>query len=127
DLVEVDAGWEESFEAAAGEALGAVVVTDIDAARRSLGALSAGDHRGAVLALSGVASPVAAVPPVGEPVRRHVRAARSAGGIGPVPADRIEGVLDALLGNAVAVDGGWQDAVDLAAAHPGAVVVTRSG
>ena len=52
DLVDVDPGWEEAFEAAAGEALGAVVVADVDAARRALSALASGDHRGAVLALA---------------------------------------------------------------------------
>ena len=77
DLVEVDAGWEEAFEAAAGEALNAVVVADIDAARRALGALADGDHRGAVLALSGVAGSGGAPPSVGEPLRRHVRALRN--------------------------------------------------
>ncbi len=124
DLVEVDPGWEESFEAAAGEALGAVVVADVHAAQRSLAALTQGDHRGAVLALDGVAGTSAAPPPVGEPVRRHVRALRhhdasSAAGI--------ERVLDALVSRAVAIDGGWEQAVPIAAQHPDAVVVTRTG
>jgi chromosome segregation protein len=122
DLVEVDAGWEESFEAAAGEALGAVVVADIDAARRSLASLRDGDHHGAVLALDGVAGTSSSPPPVGEPVRRHVRAlARDGSAAG------IERVLDALLSSAVAIDGGWEQAVPLAARYPDAVVVTRSG
>jgi chromosome segregation protein len=122
DLVEVDAGWEECFEAAAGEALGAVVVADVDAARRSLASLRQGDHHGAVLALDGVAGISAAPPPVGEPVRRHVRAlGRDASAAG------IERVLDALLSSAVAIDGGWEAAVPLAAQHPSAVVVTRDG
>jgi chromosome segregation protein len=128
DLVEVDPGWEESFEAAAGEALGAVVVTDIEAARRALAALDTGDHRGAVLALGGtVAASVPPPPPVGQPVRRHVRARRSAGLGEDAPADRIERVLDILLGPAVVVDGGWPEAVSIAAAHPQAIVVTRAG
>jgi chromosome segregation protein len=121
DLVEVDAGWEECFEAAAGEALGAVVVADVDAARRSLASLRQGDHHGAVLALDGVAGTSTAPPPVGEPVRRHVRALA-----GPSAAG-IERVLDALLSSAVAIDGGWEAAVPLAAQHPSAVVVTREG
>ncbi len=122
DLVEVDPGWEEPFEAAAGEALGAVVVADVDAARRSLASLRQGDHRGAVLALDGVAGTSASPPPVGEPVRRHVRALRR-----DASAAGIERVLDALLSSAVAIDGGWEEAVPIAAQHPSAVVVTRSG
>ncbi|MHB1139483.1 MAG: chromosome segregation protein SMC, partial [Microthrixaceae bacterium] len=126
DLVEVDAGWEEAFEAAAGEALSAVIVADVDAARRALTALTEGDHRGAVLALSGIASGIAASPPpVGEPLRRHVRALRNAS-TAPA-ADRIESVLDALVSSAVVVDGDWTRALDLASAHPAAVVVTRGG
>ncbi len=122
DLVEVDPGWEESFEAAAGEALGAVVVADVDAARRSLASLRQGDHHGAVLALDGVAGTSTPPPPVGEPVRRHVRAlARDGAAAG------IERVLDALLSSAVAIEGGWEQAVPIAAQHPSAVVVTRSG
>ena len=127
DLVEVDPGWEESFEAAAGEALGAVVVADVDAAGRALRALAEGDHRGAVLALSGVASSATGTPPpTGEPVRRHVRALRSASS-SPGAADGVDRVLDALLSSAVAVDGDWDSALRVAAEHPAAVVVTRSG
>ena len=122
DLVEVDPGWEEPFEAAAGEALGAVVVADVDAARRSLASLRQGDHHGAVLALDGVAGTSTPPPPVGEPVRRHVRALRR-----DASAAGIERVLDALLSSAVAIDGGWEQAVPIAASHPAAVVVTRSG
>ncbi len=120
DLVDVDPGWEESFEAAAGEALGAVVVTDVDAARRALSSLEQGDHDGAVLALGGVAAVTMSAPAVGEPVREHVRAAAGA----PAGIDR---VLDALLSSAVAIDGGWEAAVPTAAQYPSAVVVTRGG
>jgi chromosome segregation protein len=129
DLVEVDPGWEESFEAAAGEALGAVVVTDTEAASRCLEALAQGDHRGAVLALGvarGAGIEPAGSPSFGEPVRSHVRARRYPGS-DSVPTDRIEDVLDALLGRAVVVQGGWRDALALASAHPDAVVVTRTG
>jgi chromosome segregation protein len=54
---------------------------------------------------------------VGEPVLSHVRPRRPE--VGPL--------LDGLLGAAVAVEGGWAQAVDTALAHPDAVVVTRSG
>ncbi len=119
DLVEIDAGWEAAVEAAAGEALAAVVVDGVDTARAAIAALHADTDDavgGAVLALGAYASRPAA-PSVGEPVRAHVRAARA----------DVGALLDALLGAAVAVDGGWSDAVDAALAHPEAVVVTRAG
>jgi chromosome segregation protein len=119
DLVEIDDGWEAAVEAAAGEALAAVVVDGVPAARAAIGALQAeGDDAigGAVLAL-GAQRAGRTPPPVGAPVRSHVRARRT--DVGPL--------LDALLGGAVAVDGGWPAAVDAALAHPDAVVVTRAG
>ncbi len=119
DLVEIDPGWEAAVEAAAGEALAAVVVDGIAAARAAIGALhEEGDAAigGAVLALGAHRSSPAA-PPVGERVRPHIRARRA----------DVEALLDALLGGAVAVDGGWPAAVDAALAHPEAVVVTRAG
>jgi len=125
DLVEVDSGWEEAFEAAAGEALSAVVVADVPAARRSLAALADGDHRGAVLALSGVAASSSPPPPVGEPLRRHVRASGTAAAGGS--STGIERVLDTLVSSAVVVEGGWDAALAIAAEHPAAVVVTRRG
>jgi chromosome segregation protein len=39
----------------------------------------------------------------------------------------VDGLLDRLLGAAVVADGGWEAAVDVALAHPEAVVVTRDG
>jgi chromosome segregation protein len=116
DLVEVDAGWEAAFEAAAGEALGAVVVDDAATARRALDALHGEDLAGAVLALGCQQSPGTA-PAVGQPLRRHVRSTRP----------EVEALLDALVGRAVVVEGGWHRAVDVALAHPDAVVVTSRG
>jgi chromosome segregation protein len=119
DLVEIDDGWEAAVEAAAGEALAAVVVDGVEAARAAIAALQADADDaigGAVLALGAQRSTHPA-PPVGEPVRAHVRAART----------DVEELLDALLGAAVAVEGGWSEAVDAALAHPDAVVVTRAG
>ena len=119
DLVEIDAGWEEAVEAAAGEALAAVVVDGVDAARRAVAALHAdadGAVGGAVLAL-GATRTSRPAPPIGEAVRAHVRAGRS----------DVSALLDELLGAAVAVDGGWTAAIDAALAHPDALVVTREG
>ncbi len=125
DLVDVDPGWEEAFEAAAGEALGAVVVADVDAGRRALAALENGDHRGAVLALGATRSTTgpAALPGGGEPVRRHVRPAAGAG----VSSTGIDAVLDALLIDAVVVEGDLDGAISASLTTPGAVVVTRRG
>ncbi|MCP5027351.1 MAG: chromosome segregation protein SMC [Actinomycetia bacterium] len=116
DLVEVDPGWEAAFEAAAGEALAAVVVDSIDSGRRALDALHGGSYSGAVLAL-GTSIPAVATPAVGESVRAHVRSDRP----------DVEGLLGLLVGRAVAVQGGWPEAVDLALGHPEAVVVTTDG
>ena len=126
DLVDVDAGWAEAFEAAAGEALGAVVVADLDAGRRALSALEAGDHRGAVLALgarSATSGPGEATVGVGEPVRRHVRSAAGAGAASAA----IDALLDALLDGAVVVDGDLDAALSASLSSPSAVVVTRRG
>lgn len=127
DLVEVDPGWTEAFEAATSEALGAVVVADTVAARAAIASLIEGDHRGAVLALGVPAPPGAALgrvssPAGGDPVRNHVRCA-------PAVADRrgVEELLDRLLATAVAVPGGWQDAAELHLRHPEQVVLTAEG
>jgi chromosome segregation protein len=116
DLVAVDDGWEAAFGAAAGEALAAVVVADVAAARRALDHLHRGDLAGAVLALGG-RQPVRLFPHGGEPLRRHVRALRP----------EVEDLLDTLVGGAVVVDGGWSAALDLHLAQPDAVIVTRTG
>ncbi|MCB1015077.1 MAG: chromosome segregation protein SMC, partial [Acidimicrobiales bacterium] len=115
DLVDVDEGWQAAFEAAAGSAVTAVVVDDAGAARRALQSLHAGDLAGAVVPLLDSWAP-ATPPPLGEPVRRHVRAGRPG----------VEALLDALIGGVVAV-ADWPAAVDAAIAHPDAVVVTRDG
>ena len=117
DLVDVDPGWEDAFEAAIGEALAAVVVDGVDAARRALAHLQADGASGAVLPLT----PAAVQPGVAvagtEPVLDHVRSARAAG------------LLRQLLAHAVAVPAGatWREALDVALGHPELIVVTRAG
>ena len=96
ELVDIDPGWEAAAEAACGEALAAVVVDSVDAGRRALAVLASGDVPGAVLAVGAlggrggpgtlVSRPV--VPPIGEPVLRHVRPRRP--DVGPL--------LESLLG-----------------------------
>ncbi len=116
DLVEVDPGWEAAFEAAAADALAAVVVADAGAARGALDALRDGDGSGAVLALGAGADP-APVPVSGaSPLRPRVHSSRP----------DVAALLERLLGATVVVDG-WTEAIDLALAHPAAVVVTRDG
>ena len=136
DLVEVDTGWEDAFEAAAGGSIAAVVVSGSDAARAALSRLRQGEATGAVLALTGARAAAPGVPgsgvggsgvggdvpPATVPVRRHVRP-RS----GRETVDGLDGVLDALLAGAVCHEGGWSGAVDLALARPDLIVVTREG
>jgi chromosome segregation protein len=134
DLVDIDPGWEAAAEAACGEALAAVVVDSVASGRRALQILADGDVPGAVLAmgttgnlsrnLAAESAPDGPHPAArnlsgipGEPVLRHVRPRRPE--VGPL--------LDRLLGTAIAVEGGWIEAVDTALAHPDAVVVTRAG
>ncbi len=127
DLVEVEDGWGPAFEAAVGEAVAAIVVDGVDAARSSLEQLRGRNASGAVvpLALLGgdrglgeTAAQAAARRLAVTPVRSLVRArARSA----------VEPLLDRLLANAVVVQGDWVEALDVATDDPTLVVVTRSG
>ena len=116
ELVEVDPGWEPAFAAAAGEALAAVVVADPNTARSAVARLKDGGHTGAVIAL-GVQRGTAGLPLLGEPVRPHVRSVNAG----------VEELLDVMLAAAVVVPGGWQEALDVALAYPGAVAVTPEG
>jgi chromosome segregation protein len=119
DLVEVDEGWQEAFEAAAGEAVAAVVVDGVPAARVALELLHQRDLAGAVLAFPDAAGATitSRLPFAGEPVRGHVRAR--------LPAVNL--LLDRLLDLAVAVEGGWPAALELSLADPELVVVTMEG
>jgi chromosome segregation protein len=116
DLVEVEEGFEAAFEAAAGSALDAVVVSGLDHVLEALTALREGHLTAAVLALD-VGSTGQAPPGFGSPVRPRVRA-RS---------EVVEGLLDRLLGHVVVVDGDLESVLDLALRHPDAVIVTAAG
>ena len=113
ELVEVDDGWEAAFEAAAGDALLAVVVADADAGRRAVAELQAASLTGAVL--PAVSS---SIPARGEPssMRARVRGTRPG----------VDTLLDRLLADVHVVDSA-SAAIDTAIADPGAVVVTRGG
>ena len=129
DVIEVDEGWGPAFEAAIGDALAAVVVDGVDAARSALAHLHAEGVGGAVLALgAGARAPgsaesaaavrqVCAARPGAQPVRAHVRSGDPAVGT----------LLDRLLAGAVVVPGTWADALDVVLEQPGLVVVTQAG
>ncbi|MCY4630274.1 MAG: chromosome segregation protein SMC [bacterium] len=113
DLVVVEEGWEAAFEAAAGDAIAAAVLDGPAAARPALEALVAAETAGAVLPTHAAG---AEPPPVGQPLRPHVRG-RQRG---------TDEVLDGLIGAVVMVPN-WQEACDAVAEHPGATVVTPAG
>jgi chromosome segregation protein len=129
ELVHVDEGYEAAFEAAAGEALSAVLMEGVEAAREGLANLAGQGAAGAVIALASSGpspSPGVADIGVGGPddlgegaawLRRHARSRHSA----------VAELLDRLLARAVVVEGSWQAAVDLAVDHPDLVVVTLTG
>jgi chromosome segregation protein len=141
ECVEVDEGWGLAFEAAAGEAVAAVLVDGVDAARRSLGHLLELNAPGSVLPLvavvdraespataapaaqvagSAAASAAAAPQVAGAPLvalRTHVRS----------PRPDVEGLLDRLLATTVVAGGDWRQALDVAMAAPDLVVVTQAG
>ena len=115
DIVDIDRGWEAAFEAAAGEAVAAVVATDSEVAMKAIATLQADNVGGAVLAL-GASGAIAATPVVGVPLRSHVRSSVAG----------VEQLLDALVGRVGVVDSS-EDAVAAAIANPTSVVVTRRG
>ena len=115
DLIEIDTGWEPAVEAALGESLTAVVVSDPGAARSALDALRSSDTSGAVIALGSEFSAEQA-PSVGDTVRSHARSSQA----------DVNALLDGLLGSAVRIDE-LSDALDAAIAHPDAVIVTEAG
>ena len=116
DLVEVDDGYNVAFEAAAADALGAVVVSSPEVARDAIARFRSEDRPGAVIALgSGVRT--VQPPVVGVPLRSKIRSHEPG----------VDAVLDRLFGTSVVVDGTWAEAVDVALRFPDAVVVTAGG
>ena len=126
DLVDVDRGWEEAFEAAAGAALAAVVVAGSEStARRTLAAPPGRRaRRGARAHRVGGGCPASGgeLPAGAEPIRTHVRP-RAAGAAVP----GLDLVLDTLLAGSCCAVRGWSEAIDVALARPDLVVVTREG
>jgi chromosome segregation protein len=93
-----------------------VVRGGADGARRALGLLAEAGS-GAILPLGVDLWSPRPQNYAGEAVRDHVRAKDP----------QVEAALDVLLAGAVCVDGSWSAALDVAVAHPDAVVVTRAG
>lgn len=128
DLVEVDGGWEDAFEAAAGASLAAVVVSGSEPARAALSRLRQGGATGAVLALTESAAArhgsdvIVEVPAGTESIRDHVRPRR-----GGRDFPGLDLVLDTLLSGTCCARNGWSEAIDLALVRPDLVVVTRDG
>lgn len=120
EMVEVDDGYQAAFEAAAGDAMSAVVVDDIDSARAALAHLRGAHADGAVLVRGQPAHPPGGVPDgvtEVEALRPHVRGASPA----------VDQLLDRVLCCCVVAEKGWSSAVDLAITHPDLVVVTLDG
>ena len=118
DLVEVDAGWEEAFEAAAGASLAAVVVSGSEPARAALARLRQGGATGAVLALTERRGPGGWA---GRPGR--ARGDRVDPRPRPSPVRRtglpgLDAVLDTLLHGSCCATRGWSAAIDLALPAP---------
>ena len=118
DLVVIDEGWEQSVEAALGEALLSVVVENTESARRALAHLRAAATSGAVLALgSKLEIAVSGAHPTGAlRIRDHVRSSRK----------DVADLLDLLLASAVQVQD-WTAAVDAVMSDPRLVAVTPQG
>ena len=124
ELVEVDAGWERAFEAAAGEAVAAVVMAGPAEARAALDHLRRSGTAGAVLAMAAGAG-------AGELRRPSAPADSAHPGLLRAHARSVvagvEALLDVLLADAVVAAGGWDEAVDLALRRPELTVVTLDG
>jgi len=146
DVVEVDQGYEKAFEAAVEEALAAVVVDGVTAARDALDHLRSEGSAGAVL-VAGAGAAAAAGGPSAEGDGHSSGGAGGDGlGTGGVARDDLESaavelvrdhvrsrqpsvdaLLDRLLAGVLCCTGGFSDACDLAVASSGAVVVTLEG
>lgn len=128
ELVDVDEGLEAAFEAAAGEALSAVLMAGEGPARDGLERLNRDGAHGAVIALGQGVSPGMAAGAQGDPrveqlppgaswLRGHVRSVQ----------EDVGELLDGLLRTAVVAEGGWEEALGLAISHQELVVVTKGG
>ncbi|HUC36865.1 MAG TPA: AAA family ATPase [Acidimicrobiales bacterium] len=124
ELVEVDEGFHLAFDAAAGPALGAVVLESDETAREALSRLASAGGSGTVLAVGGLPSGSAGARDAGMSLprgaswlREHVRPRQPA----------VAGLLDRLLDGVVFVEGRWDRALEVVRELPDMVVVDTSG
>lgn len=126
DLIDIDEGWELAVEAAVGDALLAVVVDGDSNAKDALVTLEDQDLTGAVLALGLPTDATGQTPDggnfdgyisSGSLVRQHVRPLRP--DVGPL--------LDALIADAVVLQGSWRESLATIVDNPGRVFVTKEG
>ncbi len=119
DLLETDDGVEVAVAAALGDALQAIVVEGEPAARAAVERLKRGDRHALMLVAEGRARGVqiSFAPAHTRPLGACVRGLRE--GLDPV--------LARLFAPFVLVDGGWEQALDVALANPGVIAVTREG
>ncbi len=119
DLLEIDDGVEVAVAAALGDALKAIVVDGDAAARAAVERLKRGDRQALMLVAEGRSRGVqiSFAPAQTRPLGACVRGLRE--GLDPV--------LARLFAPFVLVDGGWEQALDVALANPGVIAVTREG
>ncbi len=120
DHLEIEPGAEAAVASALGDAMRAVVVGSGDVARRALHRLADGDAHALLLVVDtahGDATQGEFVPSGSRALLDCVRA-RLPG---------LQPVLAHLLARTVLVETGWEEALDLALAHQGLVVVTPAG
>lgn len=113
ELVSVETGWEQAFMAAAGDFLSAVVTRDDAAGREAVARLREASRTGSVVSLSRRKRAIGSSPtPAGAALAGHVGAAEP----------EVEALLADLVGDVVAVSGGWEEALEAHLRHGGAVV-----
>ena len=119
DLLEIDDGVEVAVAAALGDALQAIVVDGDSAARAAVERLKRGDRHALMLVAEGRA--------VACRSRSRRRQTRPLGACVRGLHDGLDPVLARLFAPFVLVDGGWEQALDVALANPGVIAVTREG
>ena len=119
DLIDVDHGWEQCVEAAAGASVGAMVVEGRKSARAALEALRREGGIGLILPVSDADVALRSTPSGTVALRTVVRARSGA------PA-HVTRVLDALFSRAFIADD-WESGIELALANPDLAIVTREG
>jgi len=119
DLIDVDEGWERAVESAAGASVGAMVVDGRTSAKAALELLRREGGAGLILPVAESQVAPKAAPENTVALRSLVRARAGA-------PDHVTRVLDALFAQAFVAED-WQRGVEVAAANPELVIVTRDG